>query len=117
MNKKSKRVAKAAIAKAFAKVGGGANLARMILQATGKGKYTLGYTPIDETNMARRIAHWKTKGKIPTRDGMVILVEHLTGVPRHKLAPDVYPAAGTDVLHLSDIKRITTSVAARKCRP
>ena len=81
MNRKHKQ----AIQRAFNAAGGGAALARLILAET-KPRYTA----LDHTNMARRIAHWRNNG-IPARNGYVLLIERLTGVSRHELAPDVYP--------------------------
>jgi DNA-binding transcriptional regulator YdaS (Cro superfamily) len=35
------------------------------------------------------VAAWKTRGRIPAEE--VLEVERVTGIPRHRIRPDIYP--------------------------
>lgn len=48
------------------------------------------------SELARRLSvrpqavfSWRTKGQVPA--GRVLAVEAITGVPRHRIRPDIYP--------------------------
>ena len=68
--------------KAIEKAGGAAALAKKLLPGD--------HAKEDYKKMQWRIAKWKEEGVPPK---WVIPVENESGVSRHKLAPDIYPAS------------------------
>jgi DNA-binding transcriptional regulator YdaS (Cro superfamily) len=59
--------------------GGTTDLARRLEKVTG--------TKVSEGT----VAAWKSRGRIPAL--RVIAVERATGIPRHRIRPDLYPAS------------------------
>ena len=66
-----------AIERAIESAGTATALARMIERETG------------EYCTPEAVRQWRKRGSIPPL--RVLLIERLTGVPRHELRPDIYP--------------------------